>query len=159
MKVNNVLIPIDRSDFSLTILPWIEQFLMPDRNALIFLHVAEEPTPTYRRSMGVDGFADHLKKLREGISTELTEELQPLTVPLRAKGYAVAVEVAFGEPIPEIERFIARHKIDLLAMTTHGRNGLGRVLFGSVAQHLLQQLNMPILLFHPLMDNRGVEQV
>lgn len=156
MKVNNILIPIDRSNFSLLILPWIEQFLPPDRNALIFFHVAEEPKPTYLRGMNADEAGAEQQRLRENLSIELAEELQPLTDPLRAKGYAVAIEITFGEPIPAIERFIADHKIDLLAMTTHSRSGLGRVLLGSVAQHLLQQLHLPFLLFHPPVDNSGM---
>lgn len=76
-------------------------------------------------------------------------ELQPLTDPFRAKGYAVAIETALGEPLPEIQRFVAQRQIGLLALTTHGRSGLSRVLFGSVAQQLIQQLTIPILLFHP----------
>lgn len=150
MKVNKVLVPIDRSAFSLTILSSIEQFLIPTQNALIFLHIAE--APLHVRGMSDNEFAAHLARLKEALYTEVAFELQPLTDPLRAKGYAVAIEVLFGEPIPDIEHFIAQQAIDLVAMTTHSRSGLGRVLFGSVAQHLLQQLPIPILLFHPPVD-------
>lgn len=154
MKVNNVLIPIDRSAFSLTILPHIEHFLPPMQNALLFLHVAEPPL--HARGVAEQEFAAQLQRLQAALTAEVTLELQPLTEPLRVKGYAVAIEAVFGEPLPEIQRFIAHHHIDLLAMTTHGRSGLGRVLFGSVAQQLIQQLTIPILLFHPAVDKGSV---
>ncbi|MEZ4726897.1 MAG: universal stress protein [Caldilineaceae bacterium] len=67
MKVNHVLIPIDRSDFSLLILPWIEQFLPADRNALIFFHVAEEPKPTYLRSMSEEEADAERQRLIESL--------------------------------------------------------------------------------------------
>ncbi len=147
MKVNNILIPVERSDFSLAIIHLVEQFFAPEQNALNFFHVAEEPM--YLQEMSEIEFARYLEKLREGLQAEIAIELAPWTNPLRAKGYAVSVHAVFGEPIPEIERFIAHHNIDLLAMMTHGHTGLKRVLFGSVAQQLLQQLTLPILLFHP----------
>jgi nucleotide-binding universal stress UspA family protein len=37
-------------------------------------------------------------------------------------------------------------KVDLIAMTTHGRTGLGRVVFGSTAEHVLHHTNCPVLL-------------
>lgn len=154
MKVNNVLIPIDRSAFSLTILPSIEQFLAPAYNALIFLHVAEPPL--HARHLDEQQFAAQLQRLQEALTAEVTLELQPLTDPLRAKGYAVAIETSLGDPLPEIQRVVTQQQIGLLALTTHGRSGLSRVLFGSVAQQLIQQLTIPILLFHPAVDTGAV---
>ena len=154
MKVNHVLIPIDRSAFSLTILPSIEQFLAPAYNALIFFHVAEPPL--HARHMDEQEFAAQRQRFQEALTAEVMLELQPLTDPLRAKGYAVAIETALGEPLPAIAHFVAQHQIGLLALTTHGRSGLSRVLFGSVAQQLIQQLTIPILLFHPAEEHEGV---
>lgn len=156
MTVHKVLIPIDRSAFSLTILPTIEHFLAPQHNALIFLHVAE--APLHERGMDANAVAAQRERLKNALYTEVALELQPLTDPLRAKGYAVALEVLFGEPIPEIERFALQQHIDLVAMTTHSRSGLGRVLLGSIAQHLLQHLTVPILLFHPPGETSKVVQ-
>jgi len=147
MKVNTILLPVERPDFSLTIIPLLQQFFTPQQTALLFFHVAEEPM--YVQGMSETAFAGYLEKLREGLQTEVAIDLQPWTDPLRAQGYAVAVHAAFGDPITEIERIIMQQKVDLLAMITHGRTGLKRVLLGSVAQQLLQQLTIPILLVHP----------
>ena len=154
MIVNKVLVPFDRSAFSLTILPHIEQFLSPAYTALIFLHVAEPPL--HSRHVGEQELAAQWQRLQDALTADIALELQSQTDPLRAKGYAVAVQTVLGEPVTEIPRFVVEHQIGLLAMTTHSRSGLGRVLFGSVAQELIQQLTIPILLFHPTVATPGV---
>lgn len=150
MSKNQVLIPVDRSPFSLSIVPHVKRFLDPKTNVLTLLHVAEEPSPAELRRMGVDEYTAQLNQLRNHFHQQVTVELLPLTDELRAHGFDVRVEVSFGEPITQIEHFIGTHEIDLLAMSTHGRSGIGRVLFGSVAQELLRQLSLPILLLRPL---------
>ncbi|HRW04732.1 MAG TPA: universal stress protein [Caldilineaceae bacterium] len=150
MPHNQVLIPVDRSPFSLSIVPHVKRFLDPKTSALTLLHVAEEPTPAELRRMGVEEYTTQLQRLRGQFQAQVAEELQPLTDELQAAGFAVTVAVSFGEPITQIEHYIGTHEIDLLAMSTHGRSGFGRVLFGSVAQELLQQLSLPILLLRPI---------
>jgi len=60
-------------------------------------------------------------------------------------------EIRFGDPATEILREVASGGYDLVAMTTRGRSGLAQVMFGSVAQKVLQASPVPLLLFHPLL--------
>jgi nucleotide-binding universal stress UspA family protein len=53
----------------------------------------------------------------------------------------------FGPPAAEIERYIDEEGVDLVAMTTHGRTGLARLVAGSVAEHVLHHAKTPILLY------------
>jgi nucleotide-binding universal stress UspA family protein len=39
--------------------------------------------------------------------------------------------------------------IDLIAMTTHGRGGLGRLLIGSVAYNVVRDADIPVLIYRP----------
>jgi hypothetical protein len=45
--------------------------------------------------------------------------------------------------------------MDLIVMTTHGRGGLSRVLLGSVADGLVQQTSVPVLLIRSDLTNRS----
>ena len=45
---------------------------------------------------------------------------------------------------------IEHDKIDIIAMTTHGRTGLSRAIFGSVAESVMHQARVPVLLFRPV---------
>ncbi|MEZ4633550.1 MAG: universal stress protein [Caldilineaceae bacterium] len=75
--------------------------------------------------------------------------MQDVFKQLEAWGYEVDLAVRFGEPVAEIVNFIRSRKIDLVAMTTHGRSGLSRLLFGSVASELIHRLDVPVLLLRP----------
>jgi nucleotide-binding universal stress UspA family protein len=46
-------------------------------------------------------------------------------------------------------RVISDEKIDLIAMTTHAREGLTRFFLGSVTEKVLHRIKIPILLMHP----------
>lgn len=53
-----------------------------------------------------------------------------------------------GKPAAEIVRRAAQ--MDLIAMTTHGRTGLGRLVIGSVAEEVLRHAPCPVLLIRVL---------
>lgn len=65
------------------------------------------------------------------------------------EGIPVQVEVARGSPAQEIIRRAHQGDIDLIVMSTHGRSGLVRLVFGSVADQVLRQAGVPILLIRP----------
>ncbi len=54
--------------------------------------------------------------------------------------------VEMGLPAETIIDFAQRHPIDLIVMATHGRSGLQRWVFGSVADKVLRGANIPVLL-------------
>jgi nucleotide-binding universal stress UspA family protein len=66
------------------------------------------------------------------------------------KGYrAAAVKVVAGDPADEIIRYIAEEGMDLVIMGTHGRKGLDRILFGSVANRLVTTSPVPVMTVNP----------
>jgi nucleotide-binding universal stress UspA family protein len=65
---------------------------------------------------------------------------------LAGPGAAVETIVATGEAVAAIAETARAVSADLLVMATHGRGGLGRWVYGSVAEGLLARLSLPILL-------------
>jgi nucleotide-binding universal stress UspA family protein len=149
MKRTQVLVPMDGSEFSLLILHYIKLLLAPTTNQLILLRVTEAPVPLPIEGATLDDVEIYQQQAKARVVAEITAELQHHTQPLTAAGFAVAIEVRFGDPLTEIERFLASANIELVAMTTHGRSGLRSVLLGSVAQHLLRHAGVPLLLYRP----------
>lgn len=69
---------------------------------------------------------------------------------IRRRHIRVTTDVIVGDDIPEeIAAYAARQNADLVAIATHGRGGLARVLRGSVADALTRAARMCILVFHP----------
>jgi nucleotide-binding universal stress UspA family protein len=79
--------------------------------------------------------------------TRSTEEyLAPIAAELRARGIAADWEVRCGAPATTILSAARSLRADLIAMSTHGRSGFGRLLFGSVAEQVLRHADVPVFL-------------
>jgi nucleotide-binding universal stress UspA family protein len=65
---------------------------------------------------------------------------------LKEKGITPGVEVRVGNAADEIIEFASEVGADMVAMSTHGRSGVGRWVFGSVAEKVLHEGNRPLLL-------------
>jgi nucleotide-binding universal stress UspA family protein len=72
--------------------------------------------------------------------------VQALAERLRAGGLSVEVAEPEGEAAAAILAQAHALRADLIAMTTHGLGGLGRALFGSVADEVLRHAPCPVLL-------------
>jgi nucleotide-binding universal stress UspA family protein len=69
---------------------------------------------------------------------------------LRATGKQVVIRVVVAEQAaPAILEEARQHGIDLIAIATHGRRSLGRLLLGSVADKVLRRTDIPLLLYRP----------
>ena len=69
--------------------------------------------------------------------------------PLPGSPPGIQTHVTIGGTAVEILRFAEREGVDLIAMSTHGRSGLGRWVFGSVADRVVQGSTVPILMRRP----------
>jgi nucleotide-binding universal stress UspA family protein len=64
----------------------------------------------------------------------------------REKGVEVETVLAQGPVVEMIIRTATEYDVDLIAMASHGRTGLQRVFYGSVAAGVLQSVDRPLLL-------------
>lgn len=167
MPTRNVLIPLDGSALSRTIIPHVRRLLHPSDNALILLRVTDRPeglialpprsvsplwpVPMYASARDVE-LARHpiyASQVWESVCAMLEDELVPVVHELKEAHFCVAVAIKFGDPVEEIVRFVADEGVDLVAMATHGRTGLRRLVLGSVADGVLHRLQVPVLLVRP----------
>jgi nucleotide-binding universal stress UspA family protein len=73
------------------------------------------------------------------------EYLEPLAARLKLEGFRVQIEIQEGDPPRLIVERAARLGVDLIAMCTHGRSGLEKLLFGSVTGDVLSLTVCPVL--------------
>ena len=59
-----------------------------------------------------------------------------------------------GELWPELREIIRQESADLLVVGTHGRHGIGKLFFGSIAEQIFRQAYCPVLTFGPRSDDR-----
>ena len=136
-----VVVPLDGSELAEGILPIASQIAGPLDLEVVLLRVLQPITPIIdetARSIVVDDLESRRARARE--------YLVSMGVELTARGLRVQSQVRVGDPAAEV--VAAAHEVDadLIAMTTHGRSGLGRLLFGSVAEAVLRRSEVPVLL-------------
>jgi len=136
-----VLVPLDGSIVAEGIIPFIMEIAGPLDMQVVLLRVLVPVPP-----MAVEGTRQVVIEDFEKRRAEAEEYLAPVATELRAKGVRATTDVRRGEPVAEILAGAREADADLIAMTTHGRSGLGRLLFGSVAEAVLRQAEMPVFL-------------
>ena len=90
--------------------------------------------------------------------TSPERRLQLLADVLEEEGYTAWPVVTEGEAAPEILSNIKKHAVDLVALATHARSGLERLLEGSVAEQVLRQSPVAVLLQKPLVVHQPILQ-
>lgn len=167
------LVTLDGSEFSRTVLTHVSRLLDPSRYRLVLLRVAAVPDDLDEvfRPPGVHGgwstAADwtvaiaeakrslepersvYLERVWDGLKADLLDDLDGAKRSLDAGGYDVRTIVRFGDAAQEIIDAAARERVDLIAMATHGRSGLGRLVIGSVAGTVLRSVAVPVLMARP----------
>lgn len=129
-----ILVTLDGSETAEQILPHVEG-LNSGGAEIHLLRVALAHTLP-----GVDPIEAQIKVVKEA-----EDYLKDVEERLRKKGLRVESHVRYGHPAEEILDHAEFWKFDLIAMTTHGRSGVGRWLLGSVAEKVVRGSSTPVL--------------
>jgi len=135
------LVTLDGSPLAEAILPFITEIAGPLDMEVVLLRVVVPIPPQI-----VEGTRHAVFEDVESRLAEARDYLAPLAAELAGRGVRVRAEVRRGDPVLEIAAAASAVDADLIAMTTHGRSGLGRLLFGSVAEAVLRQTAIPVFL-------------
>jgi nucleotide-binding universal stress UspA family protein len=90
--------------------------------------------------------ADVAQREREALLASGTRYLSGVASQLSQQGIKASGEVVEGTPGAAILDYAEKHGVSLIAMSTHGRGGLGRLVYGSVANSVLSHSHVPLLL-------------
>ena len=135
------IVPLDGSMVAEGIIPFILEIAGPLDMEVVLLRVVVPIPPSV-----IEGSRHVEVEDREKRRLEAEEYLAPIVSELRTKGVRVTTQVRRGEPTDEILAGAKEARADLIAMTTHGRSGFGRLLFGSVAEAVLRHSEVPVFL-------------
>jgi nucleotide-binding universal stress UspA family protein len=136
-----ILVPLDGSEQSAAILALVAKLRRRLHAAVELLHVLEALPPAASpdvplsladASPGRPAARDYLERVAARFDGESPE---------------VARVVLEGPAARVIARRIVDSRADLVAMTTHGRSGVARLLVGSVAEQVLRTADVPVLLW------------
>ena len=138
-----ILVPLDGSERAEAILPHVEQVTRMCGAEVIFLQVLEPPP--YKAVSEQGGTTLHQRQL-EHLEQQALDYLGGMEDEFREKGIEARLCIAHGSVEESILSTASSEEATVIAMASHGRSGLGHVLFGSVAARVLRQADRPLLL-------------
>lgn len=132
-----ILVPVENRETDQTILKHIRPLARLTNAKLMLVHVA-------------DGWAArNFETLKLQESEEMKEDrayLVSLESELKAEGFEVTSILAMGEPSTEIIKLARTEPVELIAMSTHGHRFISDLLYGSTADKVRHEVDVPVLL-------------
>jgi len=140
MKPSKILVPLDGSEMAEAALAPALEMARAGAPLLILMRAAEAGILP-----GADVIGAQVQVVREA-----EEYLAGVKAKLEKTGTkGIETHVWYGPAAPAVVEAAKVQKVDLIVMSTHGRSGLGRIIFGSVAESVLRGTRVPILLVRP----------
>ena len=141
-----IVVPLDGSKLAGCVLPHVENLAKGCQVENISLVRVVEPLSP----MVVDDYAGIAPKEIERIESELTAEaqtyLQQRAQELKFNGVKIAWKVLSGKTAETLSDYATRTGADLIVISTHGRSGVSRWVWGSVADRVLRSSCVPVLM-------------
>lgn len=163
MTRRRVLIPLNISEISSEILPVVRNLFSVDEVTLTLLGVTQRPKNYVAADAGVSEIphatytVSYTEEEWRAFRQKFEVELKHLAQSLREEGFQVNTMVRLGDPVRQIVAAVEQGEYDLLAMATRGRTGLTRLVLGSVAESVLRQVTIPMLLVRPAPGKEGLQ--
>jgi len=142
-----ILVPLDGSELAECVLPHVELVVQGCgvKNA-VFLRVVEP----FHMPSGVDDGAsfseEDIRRINSENRTSAESYLDQVTNRMRHDGVTIQSGVLTGRAAETIAEYAARHEVDLIMIATHGRSGVSRWVWGSVADRVLRSACVPVLM-------------
>jgi len=143
-SIGNVLFPVDLSEVSSKIVPWVH-LIAEKFNATVHVLFVARAFEHYA-GMGIPlpyihDFEGELVRQGEKRLLEFVE--------VWLKDVPIKTKVVSGHPAEQILEYVRTQPIDIIVIGTHSRRGLEKAIFGSVAEHVVKFSPVPVTTVNP----------
>jgi nucleotide-binding universal stress UspA family protein len=145
--LSTITIPLDGSALAESVLPIAEELARKLTLELQLLRVISIGSLAYYAAEGV---TMDTSPIEEELEEEATEYLNTVAHGVAQRGIpSVWFNVMRGSPALTIVDHLRTTANNLVAVSTHGRSGLGRLLIGSVTDSIIRSAGVPVLVIAP----------
>ena len=130
-----ILMTLDGSPTDRAIIAHVKQLARLARSRVVLLHVADGWAA---RTYGPDAVSPEITQDTDYLNS-VREEFQKENIPAEA-------ELAYGDPVTEIVKWVQEKGCDLVAMSTHGHRFLADLFLGTTASRVQHSIRVPVLL-------------
>ena len=130
-----ILVTLDGTSSDRAIIEHVKELAKLAGGRVVLLHVADGWAA---RTYGPDA-----------VSAEITQDtayLKKIRSEMQAAGVPAEAELAYGDPVTEIVKWVRDKGCDLVAMSTHGHRFLADIFLGTTASRVQHNVSVPVLL-------------
>jgi len=139
-----ILFPVDLSEVSPKLVPYVKEMAAKfdaEVHLLFVARILQHFTSIYVPHPSIMNFEGEVV---QGAEKKLQEFVQE-----QFEGGPCKAHVILGDPAEEILNYAQAEGIDFIIIGTHGRKGLERIIFGSVAERVVKKSPVPVLTVNP----------
>ncbi|MFC1951178.1 universal stress protein [Chloroflexota bacterium] len=145
--LNKLMVCLDGSALAEEIIPVVTDIAKCFAGTVVLFQAIDEPTtyvsPSLPRSG--DDVSDVLRRKSKDDEYRALGYLEKMAKPLRDEGLDIECATLMDEASKAILQYASENSVKLIAIATHGHGGLKRMFFGSVADKVLRQSGVPVL--------------
>lgn len=141
--IKRILLPLDGSKVGEAAIPSAESMAQSLGAELVLFQVIR--LSALVASEGAAMSSDMIREEEEYRRATAVAYLNGVETGFKGKGLKTSIALASGSPADQIIDYAERNAIDLIAMSTHGRSGIGRWVFGSVTDKVLHSGDTAVL--------------
>jgi nucleotide-binding universal stress UspA family protein len=144
-QVQKILFPIDFASNFETLVPWVSTFAAKFDATVYVLFVAQDLAhfATFYVPHG------NIEEFQQQAIASAKKRMAAVVEEFSKKFPKMETRVELGSPAEKILAFAQKEKIDMIVMGAHGRAGLEKAIFGSVANKVIKSAPCPVLAVHP----------
>ncbi|NOK59944.1 MAG: universal stress protein [Chloroflexi bacterium AL-W] len=145
-RIKHVLIPLDGSGLSEQIIAQAINIGRMNHARYTLLHTIEPVITSYATAPHAATFG---VEWLDQTQSQAKEYIEQTAQRLRNESFSVKTEVLVGPPAATILDYADTNDVDMIALATHGRSGMARLLLGSVADKVVRGATVPVLVQRP----------
>ncbi len=141
------MVPLDGSRLAECVLPHVETVIKGcESPEVILVRAVESMTIPYGREAAKITSMEQLTAFEAKSKVEAEKYLKEIVACLGKAGVNAKAEAIYGQAAEVLSDFATKNDVDLVVIATHGRSGISRRAWGSVAERLLRSVCVPVLM-------------
>jgi nucleotide-binding universal stress UspA family protein len=146
LEFGKIAFPVDLSEVSKKIVPLVITMARKFEAEVHLLFVARTMS-YFTTDMYVD--PEVINRLESEVVEGARRKIEDLLKEFSRENIPSRTWISVGDPAEEIIEYVKKERVDLIIMATHGRKGLDRILFGSVAERVIKMSPVPVMSINP----------
>lgn len=139
---DRILVPLDGSELAEGITPQVTEIAKKFDSEVILLQSTVAVAEAFASATGADAARTELAAAAKSAQ----DYLDTVAKRFESEGIKARTHLATGKAARAIADYAKEADVSLIAMSTHGRSGPDRIVFGSVAEGLVRSSPVPVLI-------------